>query len=270
MFSFLPPFKGMDTPNIFPALSEAFQIYHATVNDITYRSRGEERRLHKHCIFHYTVKGHGYVLHNGKTYKTSAGQGFFNIINEPNCGYGYPEDETEPWEFVVICFKGDNMRQLAKQLIEKQPLYTADPQAFQNLCKNLYNEEAGAKITFLPKLISLITQSEENFSRITKAFSDIVQRDIMLNPTICAIAREMGISREHLQRSFFLENGITPAKYIANKRVETLCILLSTDMKEGEIALQMNFSSLGAMTAFFKKHLSLTPSQYRKNKFLFT
>ena len=267
MFSFLAPFKNSDSANVFPALPEAFQIFHNTVSDTGYISRGEKRKLHKHCIFHYTVKGHGEVLYNGKRYKTQAGEGFFNIVDKPNCGYGYPEDEAGPWEFVVVCFKGGNVRELTAQLMDKQVIYSLPPKEFERLCLELHTESEGIKQTFLPRLIALLCAQSGKRSPIGRKFERLVQDNILLNPKISAIAKEIGISREHLTRTVQKEFGISPAQYIAAKRFETLCLLLCGQGCEADIAEQMHFSSLSSMSAFFKKHSGLTPSVFRKNKY---
>lgn len=102
----------------------AFQIIHSTVRNDSYRSAGEFRRQEMHCIFHYTVSGHGEVIYQGVPYQTNPGQGFFNIINEESSGYRYPQCASEPWEFVVICFDGGNLRQIVSELSEKQTVYT--------------------------------------------------------------------------------------------------------------------------------------------------
>ena len=268
MFSFLPPFTSIETTNSFTSLIEAFQIFHSTVQTPLYRSRGEERGGHTHCIFHYTVKGHGEFIYKGKAYKTNPGQGFFNIINQHSCGYGYPKGETEPWEFVVISFQGGNVRDLTCELNEKQIIYDIAPKAFSQLCYSLFYQYHGARFTFLPNLISCVTQKETEQSKLSQSFKEILQQEVMTNPTISAIAKKIGVSREHLQRQFVLENGISPAKYLAAKRFETLCSMLSSNLSEKDIADRMHFSSLGAMSSFFKKHSLVTPTQYRKNKYL--
>lgn len=248
----------------------AFQIIHSTVRNDSYRSAGEFRRQEMHCIFHYTVSGHGEVIYQGVPYQTNPGQGFFNIINEESSGYRYPQCASEPWEFVVICFDGGNLRQIVSELSEKQTVYTiTDTGKFYMMCRKLLeNANTDMKLTFFPRLLSMIYDSDESLSQLSVQFQKIVETDFLANPTMSSIASRMHISREHLQREYLKECGNTPAKYLNQKRFEHLCYLLSTSASESEISDLMHFSSVSAMSVFFKRYTGITPRQYRKNGYM--
>ena len=270
MFSFIPPVITLNTDKISENIITAYRIHHSVVNSAGYRSKGEMRQGQTHCIFHYTIKGSGEVLYNGKSYKTKAGEGFFNIIDEKNSGYGFYEGATEPWEFVVISFRGGNVREIVKELLEKKVVYSIESmENFCLLCKRLLEEDAmNLKLTFFPRLLSVIYETDSSDSPITQKFKSIAEREILNNPSVSTIAYEMNISREHLQREFSKENNITPAKYLKNKRFEKLCYLLTTEQSEKEVSEIMNFTSLSDMIIFFKKISGITPKQYRKNGYI--
>lgn len=245
----------------------AYQLFHSTVDSIHYRSRGSLRRNESHCIFHYTVRGQGEVIYRGVPYKTGPGEGFFHIINQEDCGYGYPKNSTEPWEFVVICFRGGNIRQIVSELTEKQVVYSIpNPNEFARVCKALSKDvDPGVKLTCFSRLVAMVTSADQAQSPLKIRFQRIVEQKLMQNPTISAIASEMQMSREHLQREFLKQTGITPAKYLNSKRFEHLCYLLSTPASEGEIAEKMHFPSVSGMSLFFKRMAGVTPRQFRKN-----
>ena len=270
MFSFVPPVMWINTDKIPHTMIKTTQVFHSEAADINYRSYGENRKKHTHAIFHYTIKGSGEVIYKGKAYKTKAGEGFFNIVNEENSGYGYPKDGKEPWEFIVICFDGGNIREAVKELMENKVIYKLkDENNFCVLLKRLL-EESGTdmKLTFFPRLISMLSDEENSCSELAKKFKYIVERDLLKNPKISTIAKEIGISREHLQREFLKEAGMPPAKYLNHRRLERLCYLLTTNLTEKEIADIMNFPSLSGMTVFFKKFTGITPNKYRKNGYI--
>lgn len=272
MFSFVPPVVTLNTDMISGNMITVNKIHHSTVNNSSYRSLGERRKKEMHCIFHYTVKGSGEVLYKGKAYRTKPGEGFFNIINEDQSGYGFYDDAEEPWEFIVICFDGGNTRQIVKELLEKKVIYAInknDEEKFRVLCKRLL-EESGTnlKLTFFPMLLSMIYDTDVSNSRLSLRFKEIVEEEFMKNLNVSTIAYKMGISREHLHREFFKENGITPLKYLNNKRFEKLCLLLTTSNTEKQIADMMGFPSLSDMIIFFKKFAGITPSQYRKKGYI--
>lgn len=270
MFSFIPPVKEFNIGGYYPSLIKAYKIYHSTAYNGTYRSIGEKRKDQIQCIFHYTVKGSGEVIYKGKSYKTKKGEGFFNIVNEENSGFGYYEGAKEPWEFVVICFLGGNIREIVKDFMETKVIYKIENEnKFKQLCKRLLKEpNTELMLTFFQKLSSMIYENDSESSGLSQKFKDIVERDILLNPTIYNIAKEIGVTREHLQREFLKENHITPAKHISYKRFEKICTLLMASYTEAEICSMMKFSSTAKMSAFFKKYAGVTPRQYKNNGYI--
>jgi len=270
MFSRIPPIKNIDLDLPINSITKAFQLLHSTVNSISYRSVGESRQQESHCIFHYTVKGHGEVIYQGHPYITNPGDGFFNIINEANSGYGYPLSASEPWEFIVICFAGGNTRQIVKDMLEKQVIYNLNNQSgFYFLCEKLLDDfSSDAALCFFPKLISMLHEANKPQLELSSLYKNIVERDFLKNPTISTIASELQVSREHLQREFSRQIGMSPARYLRAKRFEYLCYLLTTQATDIQITELMHFPSVSGMSIFFKKHAGITPHQFRQNKYL--
>lgn len=273
MFSFLPPFLQVSTSINIPHMPKAFFMHHSQVDkSSSYVSFGELRRGEEHCIFHYTVKGHGETWYKGQRYRTSPGTGFFNIINESSSGYGYPENETEPWEFVVVSFDGGNTREIVRQQLQRQVIYSLQGKedAFRLMCLRLSEQDPSEiALIFLPKLLYLIEDCRNPLSPISLQFQHIAKRDVMLNPTIATIAAEIGVSREHLSRVFIKDTNTAPAEFLNKLRFEKLCYLLSTQAREEQIARDMNFASVASMAAFFKKYAGLTPRKYRSRGYVY-
>ena len=270
MFSLLPPVISFPTGMYLQTMPYVSDIYHATVHDPSYQSWGIDRQDETHCIFHYTVRGHGEVICRGNTSITEPGQGFFNIINEIGSGYRYPESSTEPWEFVAICFVGDNVRNVVLEMQKKAPLFTVpDPERFAKMCEKLLdNDYPDMRAHLFPLLLTMLLEHSNNILPLVDQFHKTVQQHIQINPTISEIAGKMGISREHLQREYVQQTGVTPAKYIRKKRFEQLCYLLADDKDDDEVTQQMHFSSVTEMRQFFKRNAGITPKQYRKKQFL--
>ena len=83
MFSTIPPLRKIECAVPYGSMIRAYQIHHNTVTDVSYRSTGERRAESTHCIFHYTVRGHGEVIHKGKAYRTDPGEGFLISSTRP-------------------------------------------------------------------------------------------------------------------------------------------------------------------------------------------
>lgn len=100
-------------------LPRLFHYIHTIADNPTYFSEGRLRAAEFHCIFHYTLRGVGECRSNNKTQTVHAGQGFIQVINDPNSGYYYPKNSKEEWEFVCFCFDSGNSLQIINELINR-------------------------------------------------------------------------------------------------------------------------------------------------------
>lgn len=81
------------------------------------------------------------------------------------------------------------------------------------------------------------------------------------------IAEAVGISEDYLSKQFHKDCGISIPEYINILRVTAAGRqLAATNTKVSEIALSLGFSNLSYFSAIFKKHVSMTPEQYRREK----
>ena len=268
MFSFLKPFAWVQIMDPCMALPRPTEIFHSCVDSTAYISRGVDRSEHRHCIFHYTVRGSGEVIYNRKSYRTEPGMGFFNIINDPLSGYGYPADATQPWEFVVICFDGNGTRELVRELLERQVVYSLRGREalFCRLCHDLSQSapDRNLGLSAMVRLLAML-EPERKEPACVEAFRCVARRDVMKNPTVYAIAAEIGVSREHLHRQFQQSTGMSPARYLCKLRIEMVCKLLREGYSQKETADAMCFPSPSGLSQFFKSQTGITPAQYQQN-----
>ena len=71
------------------------------------------------------------------------------------------------------------------------------------------------------------------------------------------------ISISYLKLLFKNYAGISPKIYFNQLRARHAAQLLKKDLSVAEVAEQMNFSSQNYFTVFFRKHMGVTPSEYR-------
>jgi len=81
-------------------------------------------------------------------------------------------------------------------------------------------------------------------------------------------AKELGITRDHLCRTFRQQVGKTPTAFHQYRRLQFACRqLLESDHTLSEIAHQLGYADEAHMCRLFRRELLLTPTGYRK-KFL--
>ncbi|RQZ27145.1 helix-turn-helix domain-containing protein [Burkholderia sp. Bp9090] len=77
-------------------------------------------------------------------------------------------------------------------------------------------------------------------------------------------AQTAAMSQRNLLRRFKMELGVTPSEYLLYVRLE-MCrrLLIGTDLPIDKIARRSGFGSGGPLSKHFRRHFSVTPTQYR-------
>lgn len=79
------------------------------------------------------------------------------------------------------------------------------------------------------------------------------------------LVRSGALSLEHLSRKFKAAFGLSPRKYMENRRLDFARRMLAhSPMPTKEVASRLGFSSLSDFSTWFKRHHHVSPNQYRK------
>lgn len=104
------------------------------------------------------------------------------------------------------------------------------------------------------------SNDERLFERVRK-----VVLDHIANPDLSVeyIAREIGVSRSHLQRRLKVSANMNPSEYIKRERMRHAALMLSTkDVAVSEVAYATGFSTLSHFSTCFKEHYGMSPTRY--------
>jgi AraC family transcriptional regulator len=105
------------------------------------------------------------------------------------------------------------------------------------------------------------TLTRRKLSRVQELVESRLDADL----TLRELAAEVGYSRSHFLRAFHATTGVTPHRYVLNRRIERARRLLGeTDMSIAEVAYGCGFSSQAHLTLAFRKVCGLTPGEYRR------
>jgi AraC family transcriptional regulator len=96
---------------------------------------------------------------------------------------------------------------------------------------------------------------------------DYIEDNLSEHITLDSLAEVTGYSVFHFARKFALAMGVSPGRYISQKRLENA----KTELAAGkltlvEIALNARFSSQAAFTRAFHRTMGMTPMEYRRRR----
>ena len=172
------------------------------------------------------------------------------------------------WCLLVPVFEGEGLkerflkddgtvkglfRELAEELNGKKPYYRA-----------IMDATAAKILALLKRRLSgdlRMPAADERLSKLRKTIDENIDKNIDLE----ALAGSFLLSNEYLREVFKKEYGITPVRYIIQKRIEKAKILLSEKkLTVKEAAAVCGFEDEYYFSRLFKKVTSVSPAIYRK------
>jgi AraC-like DNA-binding protein len=93
---------------------------------------------------------------------------------------------------------------------------------------------------------------------------DRIDRDYAEPLDLDALAAEAHLSKYHFLRTFSATYGATPARYLAERRIERAQDLLrATNLTVTEVCHLVGYTSLGSFSSRFRELVGISPSAYQ-------
>lgn len=233
-------------------------------------------------LIHYIVSGKGSYTVNNITYHLSENDGF---VICPGVKTYYCADETEPWTYYWVGFNGTEAKKiLGHAYLDENNVtfnYKLDHRLIDTLyaitqtvnsVENIEYSSLGYLYQFLSILIAKHNLEDETNKKVAESFTTrairYIEENYTKNVRVSDIAELLKIDRSHLFRLFKEDLQISPQQYIIKFRLNKACTLLrSSDFTLSEISELLQFSDPMYFARIFKKHLGISPSEYRKHPF---
>jgi AraC-like DNA-binding protein len=108
-----------------------------------------------------------------------------------------------------------------------------------------------------------VTVPEQLLVHLRRAH-DVIDRRYAEPLVLDEIAAVAGVSKFHFLRCFAETYGITPAQYLAERRIERAQDLLrNTNLTVTEVCIAVGYSSLGSFSSRFRDLVGMSPSSYQ-------
>lgn len=183
--------------------------------------------------------------------------------------HGYRALAGTCWEFAWVSYKPQGE---AQTIGPKEPvLLPADPQPLAAAILGLYRESLGAAepsvMHHWTHLVSVYAQrvlaSTDADSRL-RALWETVDARLSHPWTVEELAAQIPASGEHLRRLCRIGHGCSPMRHVTYLRMRRAAALLSSRALTIEaVATQVGYENPFAFSTAFKRHIGLSPSEYR-------
>lgn len=230
-------------------------------------------------VIHYIISGKGTFTIGNRTYRLTAGQGFFLM---PNVRTYYEADADDPWTYLWIGFDGEKAASYVQELglSEEHPVYqcsfSGELQSllFQMQKNNTYDTSdqyllEGCLYQFFSILSREITLADpsarESGNLYVEKAVEFIRNNYSNEILVSDIARYVCINRSYLYTLFQKYLHTSPQDYLSSCRITRALELLSyTDLSIETVAFSCGYRNAEVFTKAFRQKQGMTPSAYRK------
>lgn len=266
---------------------EKYTFSQHDLTDITVIKCGTEDCMPGHCwgpgvrshfVLHLIISGKGKFRTVDREYNLTQGDIF---LISPDTIAEYMADESDPWSYVWIGFRGLIADSLCREagLHSRQPIGKSEHvDKLVDIIRSMLKFSSGARqhelmrIALLYQFFSdLIDQNSHTFSSIETRQEEYLRQAIRYiennyadEITVRAIASHVGLDRSYLYSLFQRYLKITPKAYLTRYRMTKAGELLRTSLTIGEVAHSVGYSDPLLFSKAFKREKGKTPSNYRR------
>lgn len=230
-------------------------------------------------LIHYILSGKGIFTSGGKTYHLEAGYGFF--IRPDEMAF-YQADEQEPWTYVWVGFRGNQVEDILKNIgiTSSHPVFQSDRSDALYCCVKDMMEHNTASIANVLRrngqlgiFLSNIAESaevagkeeQEKANNYVQKAVEYIQSNYCNPIKVTDVASYICINRSYLYTLFQDNLKVSPQQFLTIFRLTKAAELLqSTAYSIESIALSCGYSDALVFTKAFRQMHGVSPSVYRK------
>ena len=222
---------------------------------------------------HYVVDGAGY--YNGE--RLTEGYGF--IVYKDDFA-SYRPDRSDPWTYIWIRLSGEDSEGLLKKsglpstsgsfrfdykkkLIRIAESLMGDDKMYR---ENVYYKEGVARLILSLGISSDLSKDVSESYRRVEFAKEYIALNFHKSLKVEDIAARLYVDRKYLRNLFMRYEGVSTKEYLMNYRIQRAKELLRNDDNSVKAtAKSVGYDDQLAFFRAFKRHVGLSPSEYRKN-----
>ncbi|MCF7838621.1 MAG: AraC family transcriptional regulator [Candidatus Marinimicrobia bacterium] len=229
-------------------------------------------------VFQYTLAGAGAFQAENQTWTVPAGTGFLTGVADPRICYFYPAEGREPWKYIYLAYQDATG---LSQCLTRECGWLYSLERRSGILNKLMALGAGAPAHLkLPAgqaalMVSglLATLAEQGSAsrarptarvRLVRAAFELIEQSVAVPFNAGMLAERLGVTPEHLSRTFRAELGRGPAECIRTWKMQRAGEqLLAGQTRISDLARGVGYDSPAHFTRAFRRVMGMTPSQVR-------
>ncbi len=226
--------------------------------------------MQNHSVLLYVESGSLYFSLNGELFSLSKGE---TLCADVGVRLGLRSSKGESSCFYIVRFDCSDLH----FFIGKQNFHTSTlPSGIKGSFADMYRATHQAKLDSLSGdcyLLLILQSIKQSFNAIPaqqKLYDDVcayISEYAKEDPSTEQIADALGYNKDHICRVVKKCSGKTLSEMVAVERINIAKgLLATTNYSLEKIAAVLNFSGANSFLKFFKYHVSMTPSEYRRKK----
>lgn len=218
-------------------------------------------------IMHYVMTGEGFF----NAYKVKSGQGF---LITPSMMHEYHSSKDRPWKYFWVIFSGEDAAAVCEKYIsidennvfEFKSAELKIMDLFVNITRNQRRLTEAQALAYFYTLLSChettANITDNHYVQLAKKY---METHIYRKLTVTEVASVLGISDRYMYNLFIKHLGISPKQYLNDLKINhAQSLLKTTDYTISEIATSIGIYDVLAFSRFFKNHVGISPTEFRK------
>ena len=250
--------------------SAGYEVRQNEVYDWDGRKRGQV----PFTVLQHTISGSGRLRYQNRNYRLQAGDTFLLLVPH---NHRYWLEKNERWEYFWISMHGEETLRIHKMVLALAgPVLKLQPSTIDHLADCSLRLVKGATMPGVASAIAYeaaMALYDDVFGSPAFAAEQSAMQPVIdhINANldkplpVGELAEIVGLSRAHFSRSFAESEGVPPAEYVLQQRLQRAAKLLTKGdfLPVKEVSIMCGFDDPNYFAKVFRRVYGITPTEFR-------
>lgn len=250
--------------------SAGYEVRQNEVYDWDGRKRGQV----PFTVLQHTISGSGRLRYQNRNYRLQAGDTFLLLVPH---NHRYWLEKNERWEYFWISMHGEETLRIHKMVLALAgPVLKLQPSTIDHLADCSLRLVKGATTPGVASAIAYeaaMALYDDVFGSPAFAAEQSAMQPVIdhINANldkplpVGELAEIVGLSRAHFSRSFAESEGVPPAEYVLQQRLQRAAKLLTKGdfLPVKEVSIMCGFDDPNYFAKVFRRVYGITPTEFR-------